>query len=64
MSLSNQKHLFDIPEEITYLNIASQSPSFKSSETAGIKAVKEKTRPYLITTSRYFDPIIQLDKVD
>ncbi len=63
MSLSNQKHLFDIPEEITYLNIASQSPSFKTSEEAGIKAVKEKTRPYLITTSRYFDPIVKLKKL-
>ncbi|TCP24365.1 selenocysteine lyase/cysteine desulfurase [Tenacibaculum skagerrakense] len=63
MSLTNQKHLFDLPEGITYLNIASQSPSFKSVEEAGIKTVKEKSKPYIITASRYFDPIVKLKKL-
>ena len=63
MSLTNQKHLFYLPEEITYLNIASQSPSFKSVEEAGIKTVKEKSKPYVITASRYFDPIVKLKKL-
>ena len=37
--LQNQKQLFDIPEDINYLNIASQSPSFKAVEQAGVSAV-------------------------
>ena len=38
--LQNQKQLFDIPEDINYLNIASQSPSFKAVEQAGISAME------------------------
>jgi selenocysteine lyase/cysteine desulfurase len=63
MSLVKQKHLFNLPEEVTYLNIASQSPSFKSVEEAGIRTVKEKSQPFVITASRYFDPIIKLKKL-
>ncbi|MFY7672306.1 aminotransferase class V-fold PLP-dependent enzyme [Tenacibaculum sp. MEBiC06402] len=63
MSLPNQKVLFHLPDDITYLNIASQSPSFKSVEEAGIKTVKEKSHPYLITANRYFDPIVKLKKL-
>ena len=63
MSLSNQKHLFSLPENITYLNIASQSPSFKAIEEAGIAGVLEKSHPYKITTNSYFDPVIKLKKL-
>lgn len=57
MKLQNQKHLFSIPEEITYLNIASQSPSFKSVEQAGIEGVLEKSHPYKIIGDSYFEPV-------
>ena len=53
MKLTNQKHLFDIPDTVHYLNIASLSPSFKSIEEAGIRAVKEKSKPYLIPSSDF-----------
>ena len=61
--LNSQKHLFDIPENISYLNIASQSPSFKPVEKAGVDAVLEKSHPYKITTDSYFKPIIELKKL-
>ena len=57
MKLQNQKHLFSIPEEITYLNIASQSPSFKTVEQAGIEGVLEKSHPFKITGDSYFEPV-------
>ena len=57
MKLQNQKHLFSIPEEITYLNIASQSPSFKAVEQAGIEGVLEKSHPFKITGDSYFEPV-------
>lgn len=63
MNLTNQKHLFDIPEDITFLNFARLSPSFRSIEEAGIKAVKEKSRPYLISSSDFFDPVTQLKQL-
>ncbi len=63
MSLLDQKHLFDIPKGIHYLNTASLSASFKSVEEAGIKAVKEKSKPYLIPVTDFFDPVIKLKKL-
>ena len=63
MKLQNQKQLFNFPEEITYLNIASQSPSFTSIEKAGVDAVIKKSLPYEITTSDYFEPVIELKKL-
>jgi selenocysteine lyase/cysteine desulfurase len=63
MKLQNQKQLFNFPEEITYLNIASQSPSFTSIEKAGVDAVIKKSLPYKITTSDYFKPVIELKKL-
>ena len=63
MSLQHQKHLFDIPEEITYLNIAAQSPSFKAIYEAGLEGLKQKNRPYSITISDYFEPVTELKKL-
>ena len=63
MKLQNQKHLFSIPEDVTYLNIAAQSPGFKAVEDAGIEGVLEKSHPYKITGKSYFEPIIELKKL-
>ena len=60
MPLRNQKHLFDIPEEVTYLNIAGLSPSFKAVEKAGLDAVLQKSKPYMIPISDFFDPVTEL----
>lgn len=63
MALTNQKHLFDLPDEVTYLNIASQSPSFKSIYEAGLKGLRQKNHPFTIATSDYFEPVIELKKL-
>ena len=60
MRLTNRKHLFDIPEDVTYLNIASLSPSFKAIEEAGIQSVLKKNRPYLTTSADFFNPVIEM----
>ncbi|WP_299276964.1 aminotransferase class V-fold PLP-dependent enzyme [uncultured Psychroserpens sp.] len=60
MSTQHQKHLFSISEEVTYLNIASLSPSFKAIERAGLDAVLQKSKPYTIPISDFFDPVIEL----
>ena len=59
----HQKHLFDIPQEITYLNIASQSPSFKAIYQAGLEGLKQKNLPYTIKISDYFEPVSELKKL-
>tara|TARA_B110000238_G_scaffold200366_1_gene250239 strand:- start:1117 stop:2343 length:1227 start_codon:yes stop_codon:yes gene_type:complete len=63
MKLNNQKQLFSIPREITYLNIASQSPSFKAVEKAGIEGILEKSHPYKIIGDHYFEPVKNLKKL-
>lgn len=60
MMLSQQKDIFDIPDDITYLNIASLSPSFKAVEQAGIQGVLEKSKPYKIPISDFFEPVSEL----
>ncbi|MCL4125696.1 UNVERIFIED_CONTAM: hypothetical protein GTU68_028894, partial [Idotea baltica] len=52
-----------IPEDITYLNIASQSPTFKSVFDAGLEGLKQKNRPYKIGLSDYFEPVVTLKKL-
>ena len=46
MPLASQKHLFDIPEGITYLNCAAQSPCLTESAEAGRRGVGRKARPW------------------
>lgn len=60
--MQNEKHLFDIPAHITYLNIAAQSPSFKAVNTAGLEGLKQKREPHTILASDYFEPVITLKK--
>ena len=63
MSLKNQKHLFDIPKDITYLNTASQSPIFKSVYEAGLLGLQQKNQPHTIKTEDYFKPVVTLKKL-
>ncbi|MDT0558658.1 aminotransferase class V-fold PLP-dependent enzyme [Ichthyenterobacterium sp. W332] len=61
--LQNQKHLFDIPEDVTYLNIASQSPAFKAIYEAGLEGLRQKQEPYRIRLSDYFEPVKELKQL-
>ena len=63
MILQNQKHLFDIPKNITYLNTASQSPLFNSVYNAGIEGLKQKSHPHTIKIEDYFEPVTALKKL-
>ena len=63
MNLQHQKQLFDLPENVTYLNIASQSPSFKSIYEAGLEGLQQKNKPYKITGADYFEPVKELKQL-
>ena len=52
--LSNQRHLFDMPESIHYLNCAVASPLLKPSAEAGLESVKRKPRPWKLDSAGFF----------
>jgi len=52
--LSSQRDLFEIHEDITYLNCASISPQLRSVTAAGFESVKTKAAPWRITTEDWF----------
>ncbi len=57
MSLSCQKHLFDLDPAIRYLNGAYMSPLLKSVEAAGLEGLVKKRRPNTISPQDFFtDP--------
>lgn len=58
--LNCQKHLFSLPEEITYLNNAYMSPLLKSVEQAGHEGIRMKSRPYEVSVGHFFDPVQRL----
>ncbi len=49
-----QKHLFDIPDDVTYLNAAYMAPILKSSAQVGKVAVAQKLHPWEITIDDFF----------
>src|SRR5258706_14033065 len=53
--LSSQKHLFQLPDDIVYLNCAYMSPLLKSVEEAGIKGMFRKRDPSSIKPGHFFN---------
>jgi selenocysteine lyase/cysteine desulfurase len=54
MILPCQRHLFDIPEDIAYLNCAYMSPLMRQVVSAGQQGVASKARPWIITPADFF----------
>ncbi|MCA6078589.1 aminotransferase class V-fold PLP-dependent enzyme [Fulvivirga sedimenti] len=48
------KHLFHLPDEITYLNCAYMAPLLQSVEEAGIEAVKKRRNPLAFSADDFF----------
>ena len=46
MPLANQRHLFDLPDDVVYLNCAAQGPAPIAARDAGRRAVDRKARPW------------------
>lgn len=53
--IPNQRSLFDIPADITYLNCAYTSPLLKSAKVAGETAMKQKAAPWTLAPEHFFD---------
>src|SRR5215510_7979236 len=52
--LPPQRHLFDIPDDVAFLNCAYISPLPKASVAAGEEGVRRKARPWTITPADFF----------
>src|ERR687890_315936 len=55
MNLRSQRDLFEIPEDIAYLNCAYMSPQLRPAREAGERAVSRKSRPWEITPDQFFE---------
>ncbi len=53
--MNNQKHLFQLPDDIHYLNGAYMSPLLKSVEEVGIKGIIRKRNPLTIQPKDFFE---------
>jgi selenocysteine lyase/cysteine desulfurase len=49
-----QRHLFDIPDDVAYLNCAYMSPLMKPALEAGTAGLARKTHPWQITPDQFF----------
>ena len=54
MNLGDRRGLFEVPDEVAYLNCAYMSPQLRSIREAGEKAIGRKSRPWEITPGDFF----------
>ncbi|HEX5849499.1 MAG TPA: aminotransferase class V-fold PLP-dependent enzyme [Rubrobacter sp.] len=54
MNLGNQRHLFEIPDDVAYLNCAYMSPQLRRAREIGGWSVTRKSRPWEITPDDFF----------
>lgn len=55
MPLSSQRGLFEIPEEVTYLNCSYMSPLMTAVREAGQAGVARKAQPWQVSPSDFFE---------
>ncbi|MFL5619185.1 MAG: aminotransferase class V-fold PLP-dependent enzyme [Gemmatimonadaceae bacterium] len=54
-ALGSQRALFEIPDDVTYLNCASMSPQLRAVTAAGIDAVRAKASPWTLRSDDWFE---------
>jgi selenocysteine lyase/cysteine desulfurase len=57
MITTTQKHLFDLPNDITYLNCAYMSPQLLEVERIGTQQVSRKNQPWYTSIDDFFQPV-------
>ena len=55
--IPSQKHLFDIPEDVSYLNTAYMSPLMNSVVNAIDEGARLKAQPWNLKISHFFDDV-------
>lgn len=54
MSVRNARDLFEIPQDVTYLNCANMAPQLKLVTQAGMEAVRAKASPWKLSAPEWF----------
>lgn len=54
MHLPSQRHLFELPTDVTYLNCAYMSPQLRGVREAGEAALRLKAEPWRIRPEDFF----------
>jgi selenocysteine lyase/cysteine desulfurase len=57
MNLGSQRDLFEMPDDIAYLNCAYMSPQLRQAREIGERAVSRKSRPWEITPDHFFEDV-------
>jgi selenocysteine lyase/cysteine desulfurase len=57
MNLGSQRDLFEMPQDIAYLNCAYMAPQIRRAREAGEWAVSRKSRPWEITPNDFFEDV-------
>ncbi|MGE0556121.1 MAG: aminotransferase, partial [Gemmatimonadales bacterium] len=52
--LSSQRHRFEIPDDVTYLNCAYMSPLSKATVAIGQEALARKAQPWTLQAADFF----------
>ncbi len=55
--IPNQRHLFDLPDDVAYLNIAYTAPLLLAAAGAGRDAIRAKQNPWTITPADFFKSV-------
>ena len=55
--MQNQKHLFQLPDDIHYLNCGYMSPLLRSVEEKGIEGLRNKRNPSSVTAADFFTDV-------
>lgn len=57
--IANQRHLFDIPRDVAYLNTAYMGPLLRAAADAGETGLRLKSRPWDLTIPDFFEPVTE-----
>ena len=55
--IPNQRHLFDLPDDVAYLNVAYTAPLLHAAAAAGRDAIRAKQHPWTITPADFFKSV-------
>ncbi len=55
--IPNQRHLFDLPDDVSYLNVAYTAPLLHAAAKAGRDAIQAKQNPWTISSKDFFQSV-------
>ena len=58
--LANQRHLFEIPDDVAYFNLASLAPQLRAVREAGEAALAQRAAPWRISSEDWFSDVERL----